>query len=166
LRLLAATFITPGAAGLSQEQNLVKNLSRFGSVLAIGRPGEGEPPPGALRFYVTDAHWQEKVQALLPLCQIVIWTSGQTAGLRWEADYLIKTMPPRRLLLWVHVQLGQSRKQRDAEWGKFLGLYNGVFPKPLPQQIRNVKFIAFDDDWTPRPLARRGLRPLLRARLR
>jgi hypothetical protein len=152
-------------AGPTMEQKLVRALRPVGPVLAIGRPNERYPAPGALRFYVDDTHWREKVEAIVPLCQLVIWASGNTAGLRWEIEHIIETLPPHRLLLWVHTQVAYSGRQRRKAWLKFIEAHGHVFPKPLPFDIRRVEFIAFDDDWTPRPIPGRGYRVSLRERL-
>lgn len=160
-RHLLIGWLSAGGAGLGREQELVKLLSRYGSVLAIGRPGEGEPPPGALRFYVTDTKWQEKVESILPLCRLVVWASGETAGLRWEMDHFVKTAPPRKLLLWVHAHIGRAGRDRAAEWARFVDAYADVFPKPLPGDVESARFVAFEDDWTPRPIPGKGYRPAL-----
>jgi hypothetical protein len=132
---------------------LVLLLRRFAPVLAIGRPGEAAPPPGALRFQVTDARWQATVESIVPCCQLIVWVSGHTSGLRWEIEHLVKSLPPQRLLLWPHVGIHQwSRKRRAVEWERFLDGHGDVFPKALPRDIAGIRFIAFEADWTPVPI--------------
>lgn len=145
----------------------------YAAVVAIGRPEEFEPPAGAARFYVSRDTWHDTIESLIPLCQLIIWTTGRTQGLRWEMQRLIGTVSPRRLLLWVHVHAeGLTAAEREREWTGFLEDYREVFPKPLPRNIADVRFVAFDDDWSPQPvpstryprslLDRDGLRPFLR----
>jgi len=137
----------------SLELTLVARISRHACVLAIGRPGEPAPPPGAARFYVPDGMWQTTVAAVAPLCQLVVWTTGHTESLHWEIKHLVKNLPPRQLLLWLHVHfVCTTREQRNSEWQRFLMASQGVFPKPLPDDIDNVHFLAFKEDWTPEPL--------------
>lgn len=132
------------------EMALIRRLSRYTPVLAIGRPGDFHPPPGAMRFYVTDARWQPTVEAILPCCELVVWVSGDTRGLTWEIEHLIKILPPQRLLLWPHVRVYKwKRKKRADEWQHFVDTHQDVFPKPLPRDVRRTRFIAFDADWTP-----------------
>ncbi len=155
------TYGVPGA-----ELNLVEMLARRAPVLAIGRPGEPAPPSGASRFYVGDAIWRETIEALVPLCQLVICTTGHSQGLRWELEHIVKNLPPRRLLLWIHVQIGRwAPKERDAEWFRFLDTCRDVFPGPLPRSIERVQFLAFDDDWTPRPIPAPGYHATLLKRI-
>jgi hypothetical protein len=59
-------------ASVSSESLLADLLSRFGPVLAIGRPGEGEPMHGAIRIYVEDVFWRRKIEELVLCCQFVV----------------------------------------------------------------------------------------------
>ena len=137
---------------LSWEQELVTFLSTAMDtcVIALGKPGEFEPPLGAARFYVRHDLWQLVVEQTSVLCSLVVWTSGRTAALRWEIEHLQRSVPPHRLLLWVHANIGKrSAEDRDIEWAKFLDEVGDAFRKPLPRDIRNTQWIAFDDDWVP-----------------
>ena len=67
------------------------------------------------------------VAAVAPLCRLVVWTTGYTDGLR-EIHHLIQNIPPRRLLLWLHVHFGKAkREQREAEWQCFLAANESAF---------------------------------------
>lgn len=142
------------------ELDLVQMIWRHAPVLAIGRPGESTPPAGAVRFYVRDDIWQKTIEAIVPSCQLVVWTTGHTEGLRWEIKHLIESVPPRKLLMWLHVNIGKwTPAARDAEWAKFLDTYRTVFPKALPPSADKVRFIAFENDWTPIAIPGPGYRP-------
>lgn len=52
---------------------------------------------GAL--YARQDVWQQTVEAIVPLCQLVVWTTGHTEGLRWEIKHLLENVPPQKLLL-------------------------------------------------------------------
>jgi hypothetical protein len=47
----------------TEEEQLADVLQPFGKLVAIGRPGESLPPPGAARMYASDAQWQNIVSA-------------------------------------------------------------------------------------------------------
>src|ERR1019366_6335043 len=144
------------------ELNLVQMIWRHAPVLAIGRPGESTPPSGAVRFYVRQDIWQKIVEAIVPLCPLIVWTTGHTKGLRWEIKHLRERLPPRKLLLWLHFNVGRrTPAQRDSEWAKFLESYGDIFPKPLPAEAAAARFIAFEDDWTPIVIPGPGYRPSL-----
>lgn len=146
----------------TSELNLVQMMWRHAPVLAIGRPGESVPPVGAVRFYARQDVWQQTVEAIVPLCQLVVWTTGHTEGLRWEIKHLLENVPPQKLLLWLHVNIGSWKKsERDSEWRRFREAYRDVFPNELPADAATMRFIAFEDDWTPIPIPGPNYRPSL-----
>ena len=152
----------PSVFGASAEIALIYQMRKYAPVLAIGKPGEVNPPPGSLRFHVTDACWEATVKSIVPCCQLVVWVTGNTRGLNWEIEQLVTSLPPHRLLLWPHVNVESSDKlkffrhsaarQRNTEWQQFVDVHRNVFPKPLPRDLENIRFIAFDADWTPLPI--------------
>jgi hypothetical protein len=146
-------FFGAGGAYPTPETALIFRMRRYAPVLAIGRPGELDPPPGAMRFHVTDACWEPTVKSIAPCCEIVIWVSGDTPGLSWEIQHLVAQLPPQRLLLWPHVYLYKGTpQQRAVEWQRFVDSHSKIFPKPLPRDVESIRFIAFDADWTPIPI--------------
>jgi hypothetical protein len=150
------------AAMPTAELNLVQMIFRHAPVIAIGRPGESVPPVGAVRFYARHDVWKQTVEAIVPLCQLVVWTTGHTEGLRWEIKHLLERVPPQELLLWLHVNVARfSKAERDSEWQKLREAYRDVFPKELPADAASMRFIAFKDDWTPIAIPGPHYRPSL-----
>jgi len=156
------TASTTPSYALTPEMLVTFQMRRYAPVIAIGRPGESHPPPGALRFHVTDEHWEAVVKQIVPCCQLVLWVTGNTTGLNWEIKQLVASLAPKRLLLWPNMNLEGANRytinwkanagQRNIEWCSFVDAHSGLFPKPLPRDITNVRFIAFDADWTPLPI--------------
>jgi hypothetical protein len=145
------------------EMTLIQMIWRYAPVLAIGRPGDSIPPPGAVRFYVKDTIWKKTVEAIVPYCPLVIWTTGHTEGLRWEIEHLIERVKPSKVILWLHHNVGtRTREERAAEWNKFYGNYSHIFPKSMPEDAADARFIAFADDWSPILIPARAYRPGLR----
>ena len=136
------------------EQQLTASLKQIGPVIAIGRPGEKLPPLGAARFYVADDRWQEKVEDVERVAQLVVWATGVTEGLRWEIEHLVKHTRPKRLIVWAHPHLlGLSEEGREAEWSRFRESIGKAFPKPLPEKLGSARFFVFDADWNAIPVA-------------
>jgi hypothetical protein len=131
------------------EMALVMQAARFAPVIAIGKPGEAQAPPGAIRIYVTQEQWVEKVREIIALCQLVIWTAGYTEGLQWEIQELVNTVPPGRLLVWLRLDVGDATPEmREREWKRFATAYSRIFPKELPAELGKMHYLAFDHDWT------------------
>jgi len=161
------------------EPLIIRQLIAFGPVLAIGRPDEFEPPLGAMRFYVRHDIWEPTVERIARDCQLIVWTSGFTKGLQWELKHLLHSVEPSKLVIWLHMQLIDGPEgERQAQWDRFLELYGDSFPKPLPRDLDEMYFIAFDKDWNPIAVRGRGnwatrlrlvapceIRPTLDARL-
>jgi hypothetical protein len=92
---------------LTFEEVATGALSRYGPVVAIGRPSEELPPLGALREYVGD-DWQSRVRELLSLAAIIVIVFDDTPGLLWELrtvmdlglhQRLIVLIPPNRVAM-------------------------------------------------------------------
>jgi hypothetical protein len=161
------TFV--GGVADTTEMSLVSAVPRRVPVLAIGKPGETEIPTGAARFHVRDDRWQSVIEAVIPLCQTVIWTTGNSPGLRWEIEHLVGTVSPMRLLLWPEMRVvDRTRSGREEEWRRFREAIQTIFPRSLPLTLGAARFIAFDGDWTPLtvPGPKYPVRLLERVRLR
>jgi hypothetical protein len=127
-------------------------------VIAIGKPDEELPSLGAARFYVAHDRWQQKVAEVVKVARLVLWTTGTTEGLRWEAKHLVESCPPDKLILWPHPNpLGLGGAAREREWSRFLVEMGAIFPRPLPATLGGIGFIHFAADWTPIPIGDREL---------
>ena len=150
------------------EMKVVRALSRFGAVLAIGRPGEEREPPGALRFYVSDDLWQSKIEQIVPACQLVMLATGDSSGLQWELEHVAKALPPGKILLWPHVNVGRATEsERRQDWDQLTEAMGDVLPRRLPtwERVRDANFIAFDDNWVPYCIPTEDCRPSVAERL-
>jgi hypothetical protein len=56
----------------SEEEQLAEVLLPFGELIAIGRPGESLPNPGAARIYTSDAEWKDVVKRQIQGAQLVV----------------------------------------------------------------------------------------------
>jgi hypothetical protein len=132
------------------EQSITKLLRKRGPVIAIGRPGETLPQLGAARFYVTDALWKSKVEDVARVAQLIVWATGLSEGLRWELDFLIRNVPPEKLVIWAHPHLLRLDEEgREREWRAFRSALGGQFPNPLPERLGDARFFYFRADRQP-----------------
>ncbi|WP_405730861.1 hypothetical protein OG885_14085 [Streptomyces sp. NBC_00028] len=89
-------------SGRTFEEALARGLRRrFGRVVAVGKPGERLPLPGADRFYLPLAEWQAPVSGLIGRARVVALVTGASAGTLWELTECMRLLPPERLLLLV-----------------------------------------------------------------
>jgi len=69
---------------------LVEEFSRYGPVVAIGRPGEKDLPFGAARTYVPDDHWRDEVTTLACSARAVVIVVDETDGVEWETSVMLQ----------------------------------------------------------------------------
>jgi len=89
-------------SGLStEEEQLADVLRPFGDLIAIGRPGESLPIPGAARMYASDSEWKSLVLDRMRSAPLVVIRAGKGAGLLWEFGQVIEVLKPERVLVLV-----------------------------------------------------------------
>lgn len=161
-----------GGFPLSTEASLCRRLSRLGPVLAIGRPREGSPPPGALRLYVKDQHWRSVVSNLASHSQLVVFLLGEGDGLEWELRHIFETVPKQNIILigtsaqsaslaCIPVDAQRLMKTKGVHFVTFdrQGLAKSIPPQPgrsisLIERISTPKKLTGLNDY----LAERGAR--------
>jgi hypothetical protein len=132
----------------TQEEQLADVLRPIGDLVAIGRPGEALPTPGAARIYASDEEWKAVVKRQMQAARLVIIRAGGRENLLWELKQAVETLNPRNLLILV-----LSMKAKDYE--SFRKQVNPVLSVPLPEgatlgQPKRVSgFIGFGADWKP-----------------
>jgi hypothetical protein len=87
----ASTRIKILASGLAtEEEQLADVLRPFGDLIAIGRPGEPLPIPGAARMYATDSEWKSVVLDRMRSAPLVVIRAGTGPGLLWEVGQALR----------------------------------------------------------------------------
>ncbi|MFC9291300.1 hypothetical protein [Streptomyces sp. NPDC057052] len=137
----------------TEEQQLARSVSPFGTMVALGWPGDMLPQAGAGRHYSSDLEWQEQVLAALDRATLVLLVCGPGRQLRWEVEQVVARNQPEQLVL-----IGV----RDAaQYESFRLAMQDLFPKGLPPSAMDRKDLTdgadtyvreavwFDADWTP-----------------
>jgi hypothetical protein len=138
------------------EERLVALVRRYGPVIAIGNPDEELLRLGAARLYVSNDLWQQKIADIASVSQLVFCVTGVSEGLGWEVSHLVTSVPFSRLILWAHPHLmGLRAAEREREWYNFLKTFSHIFPRPLPEKLRSVRYIYFTDSGEPLPITPR-----------
>ena len=82
------------------EEDLFKALAPIGNLIAIGKPGEKLPLPGAVRVYA-DEDWQAVITDKMKKSQLVILCAGDGEGFNWELQQAFKIVDPKKLLILI-----------------------------------------------------------------
>ena len=161
----------------TQEEQLADVLRSIGDLVAIGRPGEGLPIPGAARIYVSDEEWKEVVKRRMRAARLVIIRAGATENLLWELKQAVETLNPQKVLILVlemkakHYEsfraevnpvLGVSLPERATlgQFGGFIGFTTDRKPSVFPL---GVPYFRRDTYKPYRQLFKLALKPVLRA---
>ncbi|MBQ6641690.1 MAG: hypothetical protein IJH84_11745 [Saccharopolyspora sp.] len=136
----------------TEEQQVARGVAAFGRMVALGKPSDQLPQPGAERSYVADEQWQDEVLTGLDRAGLVLLAAGPGKGLEWEVDQVVRRDPARLVIL-----VSRDRSQ----YAQFRESVHQYFPKGLPDypqpRARHRLFrgryvraaIWFDPDWTP-----------------
>lgn len=96
---------------LTDEEQLGEVLRPFGDLVAIGKPGETLPTPGAARLYASDAEWKKVVIDQMQTARLVVIRAGTSEGLLWELKQAVQVMNPEKLLILI---LKMRKKHYEA----------------------------------------------------
>ena len=153
LRYVRWSFMLPRMISgiVTEEEQLRDVLQPFGDLVAIGRPGEKLPTPGAARLYVTDAQWHSVVSQQMRSAALVIIRAGYSTGLLWELKQAFETLDPTKLLILV---LNMRAKAYAVFRGEASKIFGVAFPaaNEFRRFGRVSGFVRFSSDWTPNVL--------------
>src|SRR5262249_19133648 len=113
-------------------------LQPFGGLIAIGRPGESLPTPGAARIYTSDEEWKDVVKRQIQAAQLVVIRAAAGENVLWELTQALKFLNPQKLLILL-----LNMKVRDYE--SFRTRANSILDVPLPESTRLRRYGASRD---------------------
>jgi hypothetical protein len=129
----------------TQEQELARAVQAFGTLVAIGRPGEDVPPLGAIRTYVDESSWQGAVAVAMQSASLVILRADFGPNIEWELRHAIATLNPQKLVIFIDdMSLSDYTKFREHIRSSL------KLSLPVPgdwDMHRFSAFVMFYDDW-------------------
>ena len=147
-------------SGLStEEEQLADVLRPFGQLIAIGKPGEPLPLPGAARMYASDAEWKGIVLQRMQSASLVVIRASTRRGLLWEVEQAIHLLPPQNVIFFILDMTMKDYHQFAARVHEDLSLNLPDVPAfSLLQTVIDYRqnpskaqsgFIYFSTGWTP-----------------
>jgi hypothetical protein len=132
--------------GMTFERVLTRELTPFGPVIAIGRPGESLAPLGAARDYVGDDIWQDEVARRMNEGQLIVFVVGESEGLAWELHRVHRLGLMHKLVIVFPPVDDISRR-----WNTLRGRHRESQDFTLPEAIdpRKTLALAYEADGTP-----------------
>jgi hypothetical protein len=125
------------------EQVIVDSFKRLGPVVAVGKPGEALPIPGATRFYVSNEHWQTVVRDLMQRATAVVLRCGISPGLGWEINEAMARVSPERVCM-ILVPASGYRKRAQQQYEKIRSAFANNAGVALPPESDNAKVFVCD----------------------
>jgi hypothetical protein len=118
-------------------------FSRLGPYIAIGRPSEyfENMNIGAMKKYVGDDEWQHVILQWLSKCAAVVLEAGDSDGLSWEMEQMVKLTQPTKVLIILPFQ--------DKDYDDFRHYTARIFPRPLRDIKASSRLLMFSSDWCP-----------------
>ncbi|MFC4336223.1 hypothetical protein [Salininema proteolyticum] len=86
----------------THEESLLRWFRKTGRSVAVGRPDETHPMPGADRGYLRHDDWKEVVGRLIARAHSVLISIGPRPGTVWEFTEALRACPPERVILPVY----------------------------------------------------------------
>jgi hypothetical protein len=132
--------------GMTFERVLTRELTPFGPVIAIGRPGESLAPLGAARDYVGDDIWQDEVARRMNEAQLIVFVAGESEGLAWELHRVRRLGLMHKLVIVFPPVDDISRR-----WNTLRGRHRESQEFALPEAVdpRKTLALVYQADGTP-----------------
>ena len=132
----------------TDEEQLREVLQPFGDLVAIGKPGETLPTPGAARLYASDAEWKKDATDQMQTARLVVIRAGISGGLLWEVKEVVQLVNPKKLLILI---LNMMRKDYEAFRKEADQIFNATFPSvhELKRFGTISGFFRFSPNWSP-----------------
>jgi hypothetical protein len=136
----------------TEEEQLADVLRPFGELVAIGRPGESLPTPGAARIYASDEEWKDVVKRQMQTTRLVVIRAAVGENVLWELTQAVSSLEPQKLLILV-------LKMKADDYQSFRTKATPILGVSLPERAtlwrfaRVSGFISFAADWKPSFLA-------------
>jgi hypothetical protein len=133
---------------LTEEEQLGEVLQPFGDLVAIGKPGETLPTPGAARLYASDAEWKKVVTDQMQTARLIVIRAGISGGLLWELKEVVQVVNPKKLLILI---LNMRKKDYESFKKEADQIFNTTFPKidELKRFWLVNGFVGFSPNWSP-----------------
>ncbi|MEL6971081.1 MAG: hypothetical protein AAFZ63_17550 [Bacteroidota bacterium] len=110
------------------------------SLIAIGKPGESLPIPGARRTYIPDEDWKVKVQHLIQHANLIVIRVDNSDGLLWELEQI-----KNHDLLPKTIFFRSIYEDTDLSWGDYCAILQSTFDVTLPEKAQQSQFMTFSD---------------------
>jgi len=119
--VLQYLFLPFSITAKNAEQEIADAVAPVGPLIALGRPDDRLPPPGAHRVYLRPNNWRESVERLMfEAALVIIQIDKGGEGLQWELAKVREVVLPERAIFLSFLapeDLQHVRLQFETETG-------------------------------------------------
>jgi hypothetical protein len=138
----------------SEEEQLAGLLRPFGELVAIGRPSESLPPPGAARIYASYEEWKDVVKRQMQIAALELIRAAVGENVLWELMQAVNTLEPQKLLILILRMKTKDYESFRMKAAPILGPWASLPERAAPWRFGRVSgFISFSANWKPTFLA-------------
>jgi hypothetical protein len=120
----------------SNEDMIAKRFQRYGTVLAVGKPGEPLPVGGSSCIYL-DENWQSVVSRLIEQADVVLLQCGDAPGISWEFEQVIARKQERTVFI-------PSKKDKEKNHLLCSHLLKVIRSRPLDDNLSETMRLLRD----------------------
>lgn len=125
----------------TEEEQVTAAFEPYGPLIAIHNPATELPAPGAARLSASNDTWKDEVRKRVDEAAFVIVRLGDSPGVLWELNLVIRRLPPSRVLL-LSALTANAHTRASAILEEEFGIR-------LPRHTKQLSAITFDSDWRP-----------------
>jgi len=143
-----------------EEEQLADSLHKFGTVVAVGIPGEILPKQGAARLYFDDQDWRLEVSKLIKKSRVIVLRAGFTKHFWWEVESVLLENRPDKFLLLLPRKFDDIRrfiKELEEKFDRKIAMPNESFFErriggfgTIPRRCSVGGILWFDREWNPK----------------
>ena len=132
----------------TEEEQVAWAFKPYGTLIAISDPASKLPTPGAAYLNASNDTWEDKVKELVAKALFVVVRLGDSPGVLWELNLVIRQLPPSRVLLLSALSANAHNKASS--------ILEKEFDIRLPRHRKGISVITFDSNWKPTARYLRG----------
>lgn len=139
----------------SNELLTVACLEGLGPVITIANPSDKDPlsyENGAIRIHVTTQSWQQHVEDMASISELVIINADISNGLEWEMSFAGAQLKSEQVLLSFLPFLKHDRAISERMYERFKRQAEARLNCTMPESLDAACFMYLDKDRRARPI--------------
>lgn len=131
------------AIRITFEQQLAFHLNQVGPFIALSAPGNQELMLGASRLAPITEGWHKVINGYLEQCNLIIVRVGDSDGLKWELEQIVKKECLNRLIIYLQFPGPQDSELLEARFRRFSQYFTKLAKVNITQGLEKNRYLYF-----------------------